>query len=288
MKSTLRKKFVVVCMALLVCCLASLLAAGCFGGNKNDAANNATAGKEAAQHQGKQAAHAKTANGNEANAIVRSEDERKAQSSSTNEELPGRHVVYLTFDDGPSTNTHRILETLDKYGVKATWFIKGDQDKVEYCKDIWEAGNQLAIHTYSHRYEQVYASVDSYFSDLDRAGAMIKEQVGFVPTLVRFPGGSVNSYNGSMSDDLISGLHSRGYHYFDWNVSSGDGGDHPADEIAGYVMSGAEGCNSACVLMHDSAAKDSTVEALPRIIEYFIDNGFEFDVLTSDSFGYHF
>ena len=92
----------------------------------------------------------------------------------------------------------------------------------------------------------------------------------------------------SFYDQLIEQMNETGYHYFDWNVSCGDGADHTADELVGYTIGEADGCHSCCVLMHDSAAKDTTVEALPRIIQYFIDNGLEFDVLLSDTFGYHF
>ena len=223
-----------------------------------------------------------------ATCIVRSADERRATSNSTNEEFPGRHVCFLTFDDGPSTNTQRILGILNDYGVRATWFVKGNCGSLEELPSIWEQGNQVAIHTYTHEYEQVYASVDAYWADLHQCGDAIAEQIGHSPTLVRFPGGSVNDFNAVVRDDIIAQMNETGYHYFDWNVSCGDGADHTADELVGYTIGEADGCHSCCVLMHDSAAKDTTVEALPRIIQYFIDNGFEFDVLLSDTFGYHF
>ena len=229
-----------------------------------------------------------TAAGNFAVAHHRSEDERRATSTSNNSVTPGPKTVYLTFDDGPSSNTHRILEVLNSYGIHATWFVKGNSESIEYVKDIWENGNQLAIHTQTHNYEQIYASTDAFWKDLHAAEASIKAQVGFAPTLTRFPGGSYNSYNGAIAQTLFSQLASNGYHYFDWNISSGDGGEHDADFIVDYVLGQADGCHSCCVLMHDSAAKDTTVEALPRIIEWFIDNGFEFDVLLADSYGYRF
>lgn len=223
-----------------------------------------------------------------ATCVLRTEDERKATSNSLNEDFPGRHVCFLTFDDGPSTNTQRILGILDDYGVKATWFVKGNCGSLEELPGIWAAGNQVAIHTYSHDYEAVYASNDAYWADLHQCGDVISEQIGFAPTLVRFPGGSVNDFNAAVRSQIIDQMNTTGYHYFDWNVSCGDGSDHAADDLVNYTISEADGCNSCCVLMHDSAAKDTTVEALPRIIQYFIDNDFEFDVLLSDTFGYHF
>ena len=274
------KTKVVLLAVLVIVLLIALACFGCFGG-KNTAETKQTTNTTQQQATSQ-------ANGKAGNSPLRTETERMATSSSLNEEKPGRHVVYLTFDDGPSTNTHRILDTLNQYGVHATWFIKGNQAQIAYAKDIWDAGNQVAIHTYTHDYQQVYASVNSYWEDVELAGQAIKEQIGFIPTLVRFPGGSTCSYSTAIQDELIAGMAQRQLHYFDWNVSCGDGADHSAAEIAQYVREGADGCKSACVLMHDSAAKDTTADALPEIIEYFIDEGFEFDVLTADSFGYHF
>ena len=229
-----------------------------------------------------------TAAGKTAVGIVRTPEERMSASSSPNNVPPGPKTVYLTFDDGPSTNTQNILDILDEYGVKATWFVKSDQRQVEYVKDIWAADHQIAIHTYSHEYENIYASVDSYWNDLHAAGGVIKDLLGFEPTLVRFPGGSENSYNKAVSAPIIAQMNANGTHYFDWNVSSGDGANHDAEFLIDYTIEQSERCHSACVLMHDSAAKDSTVEALPTIIEWYIDNDFEFDVLLADSYGYHF
>lgn len=222
-----------------------------------------------------------------ATCTVRSADERRATSDSTNEDFPGRHVCFLTFDDGPSTNTQRILGILNDYGVRATWFVKGNCGHLDELPSIWEQGNQVAIHTYTHDYEQIYASADAYWADLHQCGDAIAEQIGHSPTLVRFPGGSVNDFNAAVRGTIIEQMRGS-YHYFDWNVSCGDGADHTADELVGYATGEADGCHSCCVLMHDSEAKDTTVDALPRIIQYFIDNGFEFDVLLADTFGYHF
>ena len=286
-------------VCLIVLLLALMLSA--CGGQKTSSNDNASPTDEmqvsdekhadkkgSDKEQGNKQAPQATEAGNVANAIVRTPDERLAQSDSVNDRPPEDKVVYLTFDDGPSSNTPNILATLDKYGVKATWFVKGNSDSMQYLSDIWDSNNQIAIHTYTHDYEAIYASESAYWGDVNQAADAIEAEVGFRPTLVRFPGGSYNSYNTGLADTLTTDMSLNGFHYFDWNVSSGDGGEHSADEIYGYVTEGANGCHSCCVLMHDSAAKNTTVEALPRIIEYFIDNGYTFDVLVSDSFGYHF
>lgn len=291
-----KKVIVVAAMLLLaaVIILTSLLASDAYAPRNSSAApaesaqQTQTASAQNANSNENPNEPKKTAAGNQAIAHQRTAEERMASSESANDVKPGPKTVYLTFDDGPSPNTPRILEILSEYGMQATWFVKGDQPQIAYVKDIWNAGNQIANHTYTHDYKQVYASIDSYWDDLHQAGSAIKDYLDFKPTLVRFPGGSRNSFNADVVDSILSRMAAERYHYFDWNVSSGDGGDHNASFIENYVVEQAQGCHSCCVLMHDSAAKDTTVEALPAIIEWFIDNGFEFDVLLADSFGYHF
>lgn len=221
---------------------------------------------------------------------VRSEAERSATSSSDNSAKPTDHVVYLTFDDGPSTNTHKILDILDSYGVKATWFVIGNRGHLDYIKDIWDDGNQVALHSDTHEYTTDYKSANAYFSGLDKLSGEVEKIIGFKPTLIRFPGGSVNGYDKHIVGDLKDEAANRQWHYFDWNVSSGDAGgnDIPVDTIVNNIKTESEGNNSCCVLMHDTEAKNTTVDALPQIIEYYQSEGYTFDVLTADSFGYHF
>lgn len=244
--------------------------------------------------QGQQAGDAGSGDSQQAQAEspypVRSEAERSATSASDNSTKPSEHVVYLTFDDGPSTNTHKILDILDSYGVKATWFVIGNRGHLDYIKDIWDDGNQVALHSDTHEYTTDYKSANAYFSGLDKLSGEVEKILGFKPTLFRFPGGSVNGYDKHIVSDLKNEAASRQWHYFDWNVSSGDAGgnDVPVDTIVNNIKTESAGNNSCCVLMHDTEAKNTTVEALPQIIEYYQSEGYTFDVLTADSFGYHF
>lgn len=221
---------------------------------------------------------------------LRTEEERKATSTSDNKEKPGKKVCYLTFDDGPSTNTHKILKILDEYGVHATWFVIGTRGHLEYVKDIWDAGHQVALHSQTHEYDIDYANTTNYFKGLDKLAKQVKKYLGFEPTLFRFPGGSVNGYNRAVRSALKAEAKSRNWHYFDWNVGSGDaaGNNVPASKIMKNIKKESKGNNSSCVLMHDTEAKDTTVEALPKMIEYFKEEGYTFDVLTADSYGYQF
>ena len=222
-------------------------------------------------------------------AIHRSTADRMATSDSINDVKPDTHVVYLTFDDGPSGNTEAIIDILNEYGVNATWFVMGvaEMDKISL---IWDQGSQIALHTNTHEYTDIYASTEAFWNDEYAVQAAVNERLGFSPTLFRFPGGSVNDYNSAISSDLRAQANANGWHYFDWNVSSGDAASNgaTADEIYNNIVTESADNNSCCVLMHDTDAKGTTVEALPRIIEYYISQGYTFDVLCADSYGYHF
>lgn len=199
-------------------------------------------------------------------------------------------VVYLTFDDGPSENTQSILDILDQYGAKATFFITGGhEDCRPLIKKAYEAGHTIGLHTYSHDYKQVYSSVDAYFEDLEKVGEVAKEQIGYVPCFIRFPGGASNTvsaeYTPGIMTELTRKVQEKGYQYYDWNVSSGDGSVCSADEIV--QNSTTDKYHHVMILFHDAATKGTTVEALPRVIEYYKNLGYEFRAIDRESFVSH-
>ena len=192
----------------------------------------------------------------------------------------GEKTLYLTFDDGPSANTEKILDILDQYGAKATFFVTGHEP--EYRPMIAEAyrrGNTIGMHTFSHDYATIYQSEDAYFSDLDQVGDVVKEQIGYVPYLIRFPGGASNTVSASYCQGIMTALdgdvQAKGYQYYDWNVSSNDaaGNTVPTDQIVSASCSYGSYTN-VILLCHDSGSKTTTVEALPKIIEYYQSQGF--------------
>ncbi len=223
---------------------------------------------------------------------TRSEADRSATSDSDNgyDAKPDEKTVYLTFDDGPSANTDKILEILDRYGVHATWFVVGTSSHLDSIKKIWDDGNQVGLHSQTHDYSTDYATESSYEQGLETLAGEVDQRLGFKPTVIRFPGGSKNSYDGKVADGAIQAVSAAGLHYFDWNVENGDatGNNLPVAKLVANVEKEAAGDNSCCVLMHDLESKSTTVEALPQIIQYFIDQGYTFDVLTASSCGYHF
>ena len=217
---------------------------------------------------------------------------QKAVNSPQSAVPSGQKVCYLTFDDGPSANTLKILDILNKYGVKATFFVINSAD-IGYDKNIYEAGHTVGLHTATHNYSQIYASTDAYFNDLQQISDKVESIIGIKPTVMRFPGGSSNKvsakYCGGIMTRLVSLVQERGYSYFDWNVASGDADSNTPSYtyIRNNVLNSAKNKNSACVLMHDSSVKTTTVQALPEIIEGLTAMGYRFEALTPETYGYH-
>ena len=199
-------------------------------------------------------------------------------------------VVYLTLDDGPSENTQKVLDILDQYNCNATFFVTGEMPEYkDMIKVAYDKGHTIGLHTYSHTYSKVYASVDAYFEDLDQIGQMVKDEIGYVPCFIRFPGGSSNTvsakYTSGIMSELVKEVQDRGYQYYDWNASSGDGATKTTQELIQQATS--YHSNNLILLCQDAQAKDTTVEALPSIIEYYQSQGYVFKALDRDSFVAH-
>lgn len=179
--------------------------------------------------------------------------------------------VYLTFDDGPSSNTGRILDILAEYDVKATFFVIGKEDEKYQAlyNRIVDEGHTLGMHSYSHKYNEIYQSVDSYANDLSRLQEFLYETTGVWCRFCRFPGGSSNTTSGVDMHELIDYLNEQDITYFDWNISSGDatGGYISTDAILRNCLAGLNEYKTAVILMHDASDKNTTVEALPDLIE---------------------
>lgn len=199
-------------------------------------------------------------------------------------------IAYLTFDDGPSKNTLTILETLESFGIHATFFVTGNNvsGDPDIYRRIAAGGHVLANHTYSHNFEKIYLSVDDFMADFLQLEEFLYRETGLRTDLMRFPGGSKSGMAPQVSGydiimDLINEITMRGYDYFDWNVSSGDGTKNPArTEIVANVLQKADQVQGdIVVLFHDSGAKVSTAEALPEVIEGLLERGYEFAPLTS-------
>lgn len=199
-------------------------------------------------------------------------------------------VMYLTFDDGPSVNTQKILDILDRYDAKATFFVTNESpDYQDMIKKAYDKGNTIGLHTYCHVYQQVYSSVDAYFEDLDKIGQVVKQQIGYVPCFIRFPGGASNTISSNYTQGIMTALTQqvveKGYQYYDWNAVSGDGGTCTAEEMVQKATGFSE--NNLILLCHDAAAKTSTVEALPKIMDYYKGQGYTFKAIDRESYVVH-
>lgn len=200
------------------------------------------------------------------------EDDEDAESGEPEEEEPeAAHKVYLTFDDGPSANTEKILAILEKYDVKATFFVVGTacENNEEALKKIVEAGHTLGMHSCTHKYSELYASVESFGADLKKQQDYLYEVTGVKSNVYRFPGGSSNKVSDIAMKEFAQYLDSQDVRFFDWNISSGDGGSYlfPTETIIENCTSNISKYGTSVVLMHDSAGKSTTLEALPTIIE---------------------
>lgn len=185
--------------------------------------------------------------------------------------------IYLTFDDGPSSNTAEILDILKEYDIKATFFVVGktDEQSVQAYKRIVEEGHTLAMHSYSHKYNEIYDSKESFISDLTMLQEYLYQVTGVWPRYYRFPGGSSNEVSRVDMQELIGYLDQVGITYFDWNVEAGDAvsGFLSADKIKSNCLEKVEVYHECMILMHDAAQKDTTVEALPQVIEEIMGRG---------------
>lgn len=186
-----------------------------------------------------------------------------------------RKKIYLTFDDGPSKNTNEILDILKKYNIKATFFVTGKTDEASKAayRRIVEEGHTLGMHSYSHAYDEIYASEEAFMTDLMKLQNYLYEETGVVSKYYRFPGGSSNTISKINMQEFIACLHEYGVEYFDWNVSSGDGTSNVPDTetMIDNVMRDAVKYEHSVVLLHDDAYKNQTVASLEALIETLLE-----------------
>ncbi len=194
--------------------------------------------------------------------------ENGKQTDTASDDKPKTRKIYITFDDGPSTRTNDILDILDSYHAKATFFVCGKPAK-QYQKlyqRIVEDGHTLGMHSYSHKYSELYESRESFQQDLLKLQNFLYDTTGVWCTYYRFPGGSSNTTARVDMQELKDYLDALHITWFDWNVYGGD--DVSADTIVSNVTSNLASHQEAMILMHDAQDKEETVKALPKILDY--------------------
>ncbi len=187
--------------------------------------------------------------------------------------------VYLTFDDGPSIYTGQILDILKANDIKATFFViaREDESYWPYYTRILEEGHTLGMHSYTHDYNQVYASLDSFETDVNSLSQFLYDRTGEYPTIYRFPGGSSNTVCNVPMEECIAYLNEQGITYYDWNALNGDAvsSELPPEKLVENIMNSVRQNNTSIVLMHDMQSRHTTVESLQPLIDTLKDEGYE-------------
>lgn len=214
--------------------------------------------------------------------------ERKERNLSTLLTTPdpfyGNKIIYLTFDDGPDEeNTPIVLDILNENNIKATFFVVGTSigKNPEILKRIYNEGHAIGNHSYNHIYRELYQSVTTYTEQLHHNDEIIKNVLNLRPHISRAPGGSAGHFTKEYWDTLKN----QGYIEVGWNISSGDASNATATQILNNIISQTEKntflWSHAILLMHDSRGHEETVKALPHIIKFYKEHGFEFHVINS-------
>lgn len=216
----------------------------------------------------------------------------KSQSQSVMKKESDK-VMYLTFDDGPSQNTEKILDILDQYHIKATFFVTAEhKGYLDMIHQAHERGHMIGVHTYSHDYEKIYQSSEAYFKDLEQMNDIIEQQIGHRVKIMRFPGGSSNTiskkYHNGIMTKLTKEVLEKGYQYYDWNASNGDGNSYfDKNTLIETGKREVQGKDRVMMLMHDAGNNKATLEALPILLSYYQSLGYEFKVIEEDCEVFH-
>lgn len=206
--------------------------------------------------------------------------------------------VFLTFDDGPSNSTEKILNTLKDKDVHGTFFVLGssiekDSKRQEYLKEELKSGNAIANHSYSHDFKKLYPgnklNIDYFMDEFNKTNDIMQSILGgeFDCRVLRMPGGygTRKYYKDPSLKEFDNTLQENGIINVDWNALDGDaeGKPYSTEEMLNYVKKTSKGKNHVVILMHDAAGKEKTVEILPKIIDYYKNEGYEFKVIKNTS-----
>ena len=194
--------------------------------------------------------------------------------------------IFLTFDDGPSQYTEKLLDVLAQYNVKATFFATTGANHLDILPKIAVAGHSIGNHTTNHDYKTLYASEVSFLDAVREMEQIILDQTGSRSTLFRFPGGSASidhhAPQKGMAHRLTALVQDHGYRYFDWDLDSRDTADAKTPgAVYRNVISGVRGRTKTVVLQHD--IKKFSVDAVEAIIVWGLKNGYTFLPLGADS-----
>ncbi|WP_392486625.1 polysaccharide deacetylase family protein [Haloimpatiens sp. FM7315] len=210
-------------------------------------------------------------------------DKTKVKNSSP------KGIIYLTFDDGPSKNiTGEVLDILKENEIKGTFFLIGNkiEGREDVVKRIYKEGHSIGMHTFTHDFNKIYKSKESFMEEMLLCNEEIYSVLGVKANIIRFPGGSLNH----LDEEFLDRIHSKGFKVFDWNMQLSDGIDHniPPEKLYLEGTKGSDKFYSITLLMHCDSTNKNTCKALPKIIKYYKDKNYEFKTITKDTPEYHF
>ncbi|MBK5240702.1 MAG: polysaccharide deacetylase [Clostridium sp.] len=194
-----------------------------------------------------------------------------------------KKVIYLTFDDGPSILTDKVLDILKENDVKATFFIIGNQINgfEEVIKRTHNDGHSIGLHTYTHKFKRIYSSRDMFIKEMLDCRNEIYRLTGISPNIIRFPGGSSKR----LTNSYLNTLHSYNFKIYDWNMVTSDGinSNTSPNRIYRDATEGNEKLSPIILLLHCDYMHKNSCKALPNIIKYYKEKGYEFKIISEDT-----
>lgn len=147
-------------------------------------------------------------------------------------------------------------------------------------------GHSIGLHTYNHKFKKVYRSEDAFVDEMLQARKKVEEVINISPTAIRFPGGSSKR----LTKSLLEKLHSNNLKVYDWNVDLYDGskGNAPVYQIIKNGENLKRQYSRIIILAHCNSNNINTVKALPEIIKFYKDSGYEFAPITDDTNEYYY
>lgn len=191
-------------------------------------------------------------------------------------------IAYLTFDDGPSLVTPKILDILGKENVKASFFVIGKSVEAhpEIVKRAYEEGHYIANHTYSHNNNILYKSSESFVDEVKKTDLAIGKAIGvedYSSLIFRFPNGFMSPQYKRKKKEAALILSQMNYAYIDWNCLNNDSvKKYTSSQLLNNLKQSSKNKDTLVILMHDTKDVSNSSLALEDSIEYLKSEGYSF------------
>lgn len=193
-------------------------------------------------------------------------------------------IVYLTFDDGPSTSTTpEILDILKEENVKATFFVIGKLVGAhpEIVKRAYEEGHYIANHSYDHNNDVLYKSKENFVNEIKRTDEAIGKAIGiedYCSHVFRFPNGFMAPKYKMKKKEMAQVLPEMNYTYIDWNCLNNDSVQkYTKEQLIDNLKKSSKNKKTLVILMHDTKDVSDSSSALKESIHYLKTQGYQFE-----------